>query len=149
MEKVTEMRTGKRGRIGTKRGGGLPRLWGFILGFFRRQRDNLTRNRRRQAVVFEKSEEGKWRGGVGGIEGVDAEAVSISGGVGDGRRGCGISASNGSGVLGGSDQWVPHVRGKEGGCAAGLAGLVCWAALGQDWPSRAVSFIYIYILILS
>jgi hypothetical protein len=34
MEKVTKMRTGKRGRIGTKRGGSLPQLRGFFLGFF-------------------------------------------------------------------------------------------------------------------
>jgi hypothetical protein len=63
MEKVTKMRTGKRGRIGTKRGGSLPRLWGFVLGFFRRQRDNPARNRHGQAAVFEKSEEGKKREG--------------------------------------------------------------------------------------
>jgi hypothetical protein len=63
MEKVTKMRTGKSGRIGTKRGGSLPRLWGFVLGFFRWQRDNPARNRHGQAAVFEKSEEGKKREG--------------------------------------------------------------------------------------
>jgi hypothetical protein len=52
MEKVAEMRIGKRGRIGTKRGGGLSRLRGFILGFFRRQRDNPVRNPCGQAAVF-------------------------------------------------------------------------------------------------
>jgi hypothetical protein len=59
-----------------------------------------------------------------------------------GDRGCGISASNGSGVERGSDQRVPHVRGKEGGGAAGLAGLVYWAALAPDWPSRVVSLFF-------
>jgi hypothetical protein len=70
MEKVTEMHTSKRGRIGTKRGGGLPRLLGFILGFFQRQRDNPVRNCRGQAAVFKKSEEEKWRGGIGEDKGI-------------------------------------------------------------------------------
>jgi hypothetical protein len=69
LETVTEMRTGKRRRIGTKRGGGLPRLWGFVLGFFRRQRLNLVRNRRRLVAVLGRGRRGKRRGDSGEEEG--------------------------------------------------------------------------------
>jgi hypothetical protein len=69
LEMVTEMRTGKRGRIGTKRGGGLPRLWGFILGFFRWQRVNPARNRRGLAAVLGRERRGKRRGDSGEEEG--------------------------------------------------------------------------------
>jgi hypothetical protein len=74
IEKVTEMRTGKRGRIGTKMGGGLPRLRGFVgreiiwreIAVDRRR---FSRNQRR----------GNGEGVLGKMRALVSEAVSVSG----------------------------------------------------------------------
>jgi hypothetical protein len=121
-------RLASRGSESEKHDGGYAKLRRAIRVVGRRLRCGILRGKGEEDV-------GKW----GGVDG----AVLASGEVGRGEIvGALILASNDSGVEGGSDQWVPHVRGKEGGGAAGLAGPVCWAALAPDWPSQTVSFFY-------
>jgi hypothetical protein len=79
MEKVTEMCTSKRGRIGTKRGSSLPRLRGSSSDFsggreiIRREiavdRRRFSRNQRR----------GNGEGVLGKMRAPVSEAVSVSG----------------------------------------------------------------------